>query len=248
MTDMTTAWIGKLFDLLDERRHLPKYNLELRANPFFELFLPDVLRGCGMPMKTPIIPEFPLKKENNQSRNVDFFALSENGKQAFLIELKTDMDSIDPLQDKFLKAATERKLNELVNDIKQIASYSKYYRKYVYLLHWLSELQLVGCINEVEAKSFAANPKGVRKAICNVRVTAPECLAKLVYIQPKSTQPKSTPADCIITFDQISKVVAKHGPIGEVFAEYLAKWEESPAKHAPSYATPRPSPNNCSRL
>lgn len=233
MADMTTTDIDQLFGLLDERRHLPKYNLELRASPFFELFLPDVLRECGMPIKTPIIPEFPLKKENNQSRNVDFFALSENGEQAFLIELKTDMDSINDKQATYLKKATKKKLNKLVNDVKQIAGNSPYYRKYVYLLRLLSELQLIGSVNDVEAKAFAANPRGVKDAIRNVKDTAPECFPRIVYIQPKGPS-----SDWIITFDQVSKVVAEHGPMGEVFAEYLTKWEEGPAKHAPGSATP----------
>ena len=37
---MADKMIDDLFNLLDERRHLPKYKLELRASPFFELFLP----------------------------------------------------------------------------------------------------------------------------------------------------------------------------------------------------------------
>jgi len=239
MADMTMTAISQLFGLLDERRHLPKYNLELRASPFFELFLPDVLRECGMPVKTPIIPEFPLKKGNNQSRNVDFFALSENGERAFLIELKTDMGSISDKQATFLKKATKKELNKLVNDVKQIASNSPYYKKYVYLLRLLSELQLVGSVSDAKAKAFKANPRGVKGGILNVEVTAPECFPKIIYILPKiiCIQSKGPPADCIITFDQVSKVVVKHGPIGEVFAEYLTKWEESPARHVPGSST-----------
>ena len=223
--------IEELFNLLDRGRHLPKYKLELRASPFFELFLPELLREYCMPVKVPIIPEFPLKKDNNnQSKNVDFFALSKDNKRAFLIELKTDMSSLSRQQDDYLKTAAGKSLVDLIKDIKQIGSSSTNYRKYVHLLKQLEELRLVGSTSEAVDKAFKDNPRGVRKAILNVEVKAPKCFPNIVYIQPSKRN--GTSEDCI-TFEQVSTVVAKHHPIGKVFAEHLAEWQKSPAEHAP---------------
>ena len=91
-----------VFDLLDRWRHLPAYQLERRADIFFALFLPEVLgahlskqENCSVEINPTLIPEFPIKKrDSNQSINVDYFALSQDGERAFLIELKTDMKSI----------------------------------------------------------------------------------------------------------------------------------------------------------
>ena len=222
----------QLFALLDKQRHLPKYNLELRTSPFFELFLPKILGESGMPVKTPIIPEFPLKKNNDQSNNVDFFALSKDSNSAFLIELKMDTRARRSSQDAYLKKAKRESLVALICGIKQIGRYSRSYRKYVHLLKQLADLELVDSVSEAVDKAFSDNPRGVREAIWNVKVTAPECCPKMVYIQP--TQSNSTSEDCItITFEQVATVVAKHGTLGKVFAEYLTKWQYPPAKHAP---------------
>ena len=108
---MTDPTIYDLFNLLDDWRHLPKYQLERRADLFFALFLPDVLeQHCDTPINPLIIPEFPLKKcANNGSNNVDYFALSADGKRAFFVELKTEMRSVDQSFDKGLKVQSQYK-------------------------------------------------------------------------------------------------------------------------------------------
>ena len=64
---MSDPIIDKVFNLLDEWRHLPKYQLERRAPTYtLLLFLPDV---CSKALNTtsrlePIIPEFPMKKDS----------------------------------------------------------------------------------------------------------------------------------------------------------------------------------------
>ena len=149
---MTDPTIDGVFDLLDKWRHLPAYQLERRADIYFAMFLPDVLNAHYKPLafRETIIPEFPLKKANNQSDNADFFALSEDGKCALLIELKTDMGSLRKKQDGYLRSTAGSELRTLVDDILRI-SRSKYaeHRKYIHLLELLSKLGLVDGTEDV---------------------------------------------------------------------------------------------------
>ena len=102
---MTNPNVGSIFDQLDRDRHLAGYRLEERASPYFREFLPDAMACYVTAVKPCIIPEFPLKKDNYQSGKVDFFALSSDCKQPFLIELKTDMGSLRSEQFSYLKGA-----------------------------------------------------------------------------------------------------------------------------------------------
>ena len=114
--------IERVFELLDDWRHLPDYQLERRADIFFALFLPEVLKrrfGGGSEWK--LIPEFPIKKKKNyQSNRVDYLALSGDLEQALLIELKTDMESIGPKQIKLLKGAACKGIREIIVGLKSI--------------------------------------------------------------------------------------------------------------------------------
>ena len=61
---MTTPTIEGVFDLLDKWRHLPKYQLERRADIYFAMFLPDVLsHHFDAEFKPNVIPEFPLRRD-----------------------------------------------------------------------------------------------------------------------------------------------------------------------------------------
>lgn len=61
--------ISGLFGLLDRWRHLPDYQLERRADIFFALFLPEVLRAHfakqnrSIEINPVLIPEFPIKEK-----------------------------------------------------------------------------------------------------------------------------------------------------------------------------------------
>lgn len=229
---MADKTIDDLFNLLDRQRHLPDYRLEPRVSPFFELFLPEVLEKHLKPVKLPIIPEFPLKKsDNSQSNKVDFFALSEDGGNAYLIELKTDMDSLRSSQADYLTRAAKKSIVQLVNDIEQISSHSNSYRKYVHLQKQLKELKL---------------PKGPE--------SAPHL--KMVYIVPDCAEAKRKHEYlrevCCISLNEVACVVEKHGVIGERFAKSLKCWATTPAGSTqpddPPCPAPYPAPNNCSRL
>ena len=144
---MTNPAIDDVFKLLDQWRHLPKYQLERRADIYFAMFLPVVCCKSFFEadFKDTIIPEFPLKKDGSfASTNVDYFALSKECDQFFLVELKTDLSSLGEEQDNYLKKAVEKNLKSLVDGIVCISSSPNAPRgKYIHLLNQLSSLGLV---------------------------------------------------------------------------------------------------------
>ena len=97
---------------------------------------------------SPRLHEFASR--NNQSKNVDYFALSQDRECAFLVELKTDMESIDRKREQericLLKSKT---VTQIIDDLKLIAK-SKSVRsnkhtrgKYFHLFLELEELGLI---------------------------------------------------------------------------------------------------------
>ena len=127
--------MNDLFGLLDKWRHFAGFPLEARSEVLFALFLPSVLEKCKSIGKVNplIIPQFPLKKETDNkdtgngdknyylSNKVDFFALSECGKRAFLIELKTDINSRREGQDNYLEDALDKSMHCILLDLKEMS-------------------------------------------------------------------------------------------------------------------------------
>ena len=116
--------IKRVFKLLDKWRQLPAYKLQPRADIFFALFLPEVLRAHlakqnrSIEINSTLIPEFPIKTgSNNRSKRVDYLALSEDMSSAFLVELKTDMASQNEGQSDYLERASKTGLQGLVEDV-----------------------------------------------------------------------------------------------------------------------------------
>lgn len=111
--------IERTFELLDRWRHLPKYQLERASGILFALYLPEVLgRRFDTEIDPLLVPEFPIKKallqdgKDNHSINVDLPRRSSRkgggpAERAFLVELKTDMASIDYMQLRHLRTAVD---------------------------------------------------------------------------------------------------------------------------------------------
>lgn len=253
---MTTPNICDLLDEMDERRHLPKYQLELRASPIFEWFLHGVLEErFGCEFKSTIIPEFPLRhgtlgtnegsKKANQSVNADFFALSTDSQCGVLVELKTDTGSITESQISYLKIAKTKRLKCLVEGVICISKATTHYGKYAHLLHRLSLLRLVSGCDEVCKLASCEKKNGWKSAVGKVSNTVQgEVHTKVVYILPNynpidegeendPVKKVGEVADCIITFKQFADIVAKRGPIGKRFAESLVRWANHPAGSVP---------------
>ena len=120
--------INHLFDLLDEWRHFPNYQLERRSDIFFALNLPEVLEcKLGFQINPILIPEFPLRlgtiypeKNLNKSVKVDYVAFTDNGDSVVLVELKTESRSRREVQDHYLHAAKEVGFTKLLEGLLQI--------------------------------------------------------------------------------------------------------------------------------
>jgi hypothetical protein len=231
--------IDSLFDSMDNWRHLPAYQLERRADLFFSLYIPEVLKAkLGFPVRRALIPEFPVRKgtiypntpreQKNRSFKIDYVAFSEeDGSKAVLVELKTEMRSRCKRQDKYLEASQKTGIPELLAGILDIfrASKAKDKQKYFNLLLLLEEL---GQLNIPEAMKDIFDKKtrlnGVKKLSWEIKIPSSAIESQIVYIQPDGV------GDNIITFADFQAIVEKHDdPISQRFAHSLAQWAHNPA-------------------
>ena len=237
MTEVDEPTFADLLCLLDRWRHFAYYQLEPRADVLFALFLPEALKACRRIAVDPrIIPQFPIKKCNSrQADRVDYFAMSEDGKVGYLIELKTDMSSIRPSQESYLGKALEKGIHGILRDLKEIAKVKdkRARQKYIHMLAALSELGLVELPPELIKKAYAPVSRDMEELIS--RICLPRCLnLKIVHIQPERTKDDKCEDDFLyIYFDEFADAVQKSGKAGELFAGYLRKWKERAAKCRP---------------
>ena len=190
--------IDHVFELLDDWRHLPTYQLERRADIFFALFLPEVLREFDQTteVRCPIIPEFPIKNaDNNKSKKVDYLALSKNEEEklAFIVELKTDMASKRTKKEKekqeYFLSKFEQGMEGLVRDILKICLTTKERKKYSHLLWRLSKLGLVEGVNEIIYSLYENGKRPFKEALCSVEpanISWPKVKVQLVWFNKSS--------------------------------------------------------------
>ena len=235
--------IERVFELLDDWRHLPTYQLERRADIFFALFLPEVLgKHFGIDINPILIPEFPIKnREDNTSKKVDYLALqkSPDGKsaqQAFLVELKTDVKSIKRDQISVLEDAACKGINEIIEDLKSIAMSESVKGspqtrgKYFHLFRALEKTTLIEIPNGDELEKLL--PSGKLKTDLYkeyVReIEIKECpRLEIVYILPEKS--KNFPYNNVrqIYFKEFLEYANNQGgAIGNRFAESLKRWEK----------------------
>ena len=206
---MTEPTIDMVFDTLDEWRRLPSYQLERRADIYFAIFLTDVLEKCfDTKFECLVIPEFPLrygtlwpetgKTRQNRSVKVDYVAFARDYKQVFFVELKTNMKSRDPKQDRYLQRAAEFDFKELLEGVRLLSKRSDARKKYDCLLDMLS-----------------GGPE-------NAAETRPE----IVYVQPTRDGENHQDNATCITFEDFASVVERRGGIGNRFAQSLRRWAE----------------------
>lgn len=248
MSDEREISVKYAFKLLNDWRHLPAYQLERRADIFFALFLPEVLeKHCGIEVKDPFIPEFPIdkKQEDNEHRQADYFVLSEDRQRGILVELKTDMASKrsknGKLQEEALVKATEKGLRGLVKDIVAILQPPKEKRKYqgkqtrqkyIHLLSYLKKLELV-CYekeDELYRKALAPNSKGIYDILGQVELASWVCGDKpkleALYIQPEKCDPEKDKTKVLDfkTFAGIVKEGQENEEMRKLFSECLTNW------------------------
>lgn len=262
MTKSTTHRnIEDIFGNLNTWRHLPGFKLEEHAAPFFELFLPAVLEAHfdGVDIHPILIPEFPVFKrrigsdcqstnsdqsesnhrENNLHYRVDYVAFSQDCREVFIIELKTDMDSRRETQDLKLSCVEKLLFTELVSDIVDHTK-SKRNRKrskWVHLCHRLAQLDLIHIpnIDLLYRMTFPQAIPGWTEEFNGVILKADGKLATntVVYIQPDADNESSNSNAQYIGFEEFASIAVELGDLGRLFAKYLLEWIDIPGSKDP---------------
>lgn len=228
--------IDNIFDRMDLWRHFPSYQLERRADLYFALYLPEVLSHyLPMPIKKDVIPEFPIRigtiedgTDGDQSYKVDYLALSEDGQTAILVELKTEMRSLNDKQKNYLMAASAMPFYKLLEGIKKIFKATTFKRKYYYLLEHLETLGQLTIPQKMKTIIARQKIQGITNEADSIRVAKNMAKPEVVFIQP--VEPEKENLGTTITFEQFRSVVAKHSdPISQRFARSLEEWENVPS-------------------
>lgn len=216
-----SAQIDNLFNLLDDWRHLPKYQLERRADIFFALYMKEIIEhafpGAVIERKH-IIPEFPLRKgvmndqtpDDDRSTNVDYMVFDEKHRTVYLVELKTDENSAGPGQRALLAAAAE-KMPELIKGILHIATkplLKQHKTKYEALRQ---KLEVLGLVKQVE-RTYVECCEGLS--------------VKPIYIKPSRTWKSAADGGItVIDFEQVIEAIsANEDDIAVRFRQSLKVW------------------------
>jgi len=211
--------INTLFNLLDDWGCLPAYQLERRADIFFALHLKEILKKKYQIEIDEIIPEFPLRigglpnqnPNTNSSFKIDYLAYSEKASKVFLIELKTDVESKRPEQEKYFNDAKTIKLKAIIDGIIKIYGVTRQRKKYD---HLMLKLINIGWIekNGREFKNLANN-------------IVPTTIYMLPYID--ENKKIDNQFDEIITFQNIIDNLKNDSntELTKRFLESLEKWK-----------------------
>jgi len=204
--------IHHLFNLLDDWRTLPAYQLERRADIFFALYLDKILekqKGVKIDL---IIPEFPVRLGSlpdhnhldNRSYKIDYLVYSAKQQRVFLIELKTDQRSLRGKQDLYLEEAARIKVSGLLEGLRKIYHATNQKTKYNNLL------QKLETIDWIERTSD------------DIIIKTPDIAPEVLYIQPRNKDKEAK----IISFDNIISILSESDdPIAARFSISLEKWK-----------------------
>ena len=204
--------INKLFDLLDDWRNLPAYQLERRADIFFALYLDKIMGKLKNVSIDLIIPEFPLRlgelPEQNHNSNlsfkIDYLIYSKSQNKVYLIELKTDLRSRKGKQDIYLKDAEKIKLKAIIEGVLKIYNATNQKVKYDYLL---DKLEGIGWIKR--------NENSIQNLVKDIELS-------IIYIQPLNENKDAS----VISFDDIISVISgSNDELTNRFIDSLKKWK-----------------------
>ena len=236
-------YMDKIFHLLDYWRHLPAYRLEPRADIFFAAFLPEIIETAfDTSVREPIIPEFPFRRGTiygeasrgpNASVKVDYLVVSEDGRQVFFVELKTDQASFRPEQDEYLDLAVKKGIPSLVRGVLRIiaATNNEYLPKYMHLLDLLERLGWIELQDGLAREVCVEDPPSADTWLEGIRIlpAVERAIARKVYILPEAK-----PDQCCISFNEVAEVVgSSESPMGQIFAKHLRRWMAKAGTVAP---------------
>ena len=207
--------IYKIFDILDDWRHLPAYQLERRSDIFFASYLPQLIKAKFSYNIDFIIPEFPIRighvsdsqSRINQSFRIDYLLYDSTAKKVFLLELKTDQNSRREKQDWYLEQASKIGIVGIIDGLIEIYKASSQKNKYRYLLNKLEEM---GWIKRVDKEFFNQNI---------------DIIPEIIYLQP--TNQDNLPN--IISFEDVISILRMNpDPFSDRFCVSLEKWKNKP--------------------
>ena len=230
--------VAEIFDLLDQWRHLPDYQLERRADIFFALFLPNFLKEkFELPHAPDLIPEFPLRlgtlypdRSSNQSCKVDYLAITKDRGRAFLIELKTDSTSRREKQDHYLEVARVAGLPAMLAGLLKIVEASVHKSKYCCLLRALEGLKLLELPLALNAAIESNEFSCVNSCLSEVALRQVNPQIEVLYVQPVAHRPND------VGFPELADwLEAQPNDIGTRFAQSLRIWNAD-APGRPSYS------------
>lgn len=236
--------MSEVFRTLDNWRHLPAYQLERRVDIFFGLFLPGVIERKFCVSDAEVIPEFPLhkgaigKSKNNRSVKVDFAVFANGGEQKkriFLVELKTDIRSLNRKQLDNMKAAKRARLRKLLCGVIEAARASSEPRKYAQLLWKLRDLCCLEVGSGFEHMRLKDPYRGLTRNFGELHVSPEldDSKPDLVVILPKTPKRKEEKEMLsgffCITFEDFSADLAGDDAFCDsgfvsTFRHYLEEW------------------------
>lgn len=149
--------ISDYFATLRDWKHLPAYKAETRVDSIVGFALPQILSHALDFTVAVVIPELPLRigsvqpenasaKFANKSFKVDFFVVTECGKN-LLIEFKTDSNSRKQSQDIYLKKTAAKGLTVVISGIIELLGATSYKKKYLHLIDKLADAGVIKEIN-----------------------------------------------------------------------------------------------------
>jgi hypothetical protein len=152
--------INKLFNLLDEWRKYPNYQLERRADIFFAIHLEALLKSIlGVTVRA-IIPEFPIRIGSiysnipiNKSYKVDYAVFTADNK-VVLVELKTDDGSTREEQDAYYDKSIEVGFPKIMQGLLDISDATEYKSKCKTLIDKLRDIGAVERKSEHDAPTM----------------------------------------------------------------------------------------------
>ncbi len=210
-------FIQNLFDRLDHWRTFPTYQLERRADIFFALYLPQILKEVYGFHVDIILPEFPVrygdvhpeKDDWNKSYRIDYVAVDMNQNKVLLIELKTDNNSLRKTQDEYLETAKSLNIPGLVKSFNRIRKASRSINKYK---NYLDEMIKIGWFEDCDNK---------------LKVSENTFEMEILYIAPDNS--KMEGKKCI-TFDHVAEIIQKNNDeVSKRFAQSLKSWQINPS-------------------
>ena len=218
---------------LDRWRHLPKYRLEPHVDVLFGMTLPRVIQSkFNTKGELHVIPEFPIKTgDGERTFNVDFAVLTHGGANVFLVELKTDSNSIDAEQLCKMRGKGLRPFHRLVDDIRDVAKASPQKAKYLHLVFELNRAGVIDVPSQIKKLDQAAAVEG-----CSARKTA-SGQPQLVLLCPSHRDIRAD-TECLDSFSCID--FAEYADIitpslEETFARYLREWQSEAGKQKPDW-------------